>query len=688
MKYSAQVAVKNAGLIAWGCSALFSTARAEDAAPSARRPNLLLIVTDDQGWADLGCWKEKTLPIETPNIDRLAREGVRFTDAYATCPVCSPSRAALLTMRYQQRFGYYDNWEAQVGLDAGQVLLPNRLKPLGYRTAAVGKWHLGWFRHNHPLAMGFDSYYGFTGGMHDYFTADEGETWEGGPPDRNFMEENGKRLPPDALTYMPDQLTDKAIDFIKQNTEQPFFIYLAYNTPHGPLQAPDSYLKRYANDNTVPDKNRKLMRAMLDALDYNIGRLLDSLESTGLADDTLIIYTSDNGGVAAKGVSDHGPLFGSKGHLSEGGIRTCALGRWPGHWPSGVDYSEPVIGIDFSASMLAAAGIQPSGIREVEGTDLTPFLQGQKTGRPHDTLHWQMHHTDMGRWAVREGDWKLVKSLNIEGLFNLREDIGETRDLRKQYPEIAERLYRKHMEWRALNQPSRVNDDTRRVHIWELRFRKDMNPGGRKNQQSSVAVQSPAAGGFQQIERWDMEKESAVHSGCPEGWEFAGPLPYQAVWATDIASGGTRSLKIDDHDSRSLGLWCTERTVLKGSPKQLELGFRLKAAEMTGKWKISISYYDVDVANNYSPLIYREDCLIETTENELLVRREAHDEKTSAQLESSVYPLSGADEHGFVRVTSRLPVPEKAKSYRISFMSGWEPEATGTVWLDDVNVSY
>lgn len=436
------------------------------------RPNLILIVTDDQGWADLGCWKEKTEPIETPNIDRIARNGVRFTDAYASAPICSPSRAALLSTRYQQRFGYYDNWESQVGYDADQPILPRRLKPLGYRTAAIGKWHLGWFEHNHPLAMGFDFHYGFSGGMHDYFSADDGETWEGGPYDINFMEKNGQRLPSDELSYMPDNLTDAAIEFIGQEPKEPFFIYLAYTTPHGPHQAPEEYLRKQVANESASDAHRKMVLAMVDALDQNIGRLLDYLEETGQIDNTMIVYTADNGGLARKAGCSNGPLLGSKGYLSEGGIRTCAVGSWPARWPAGVDYREPVINIDFSASMLAAGGAP--ALAEDDGVDLTPFLCGEQQGRPHDTLHWQMHHTAMNRWAVREGDWKLVKARNVEGLFNLADDIGETTDLSGNYPEIVDRLKSKHQVWHQKNSPSRVNDDTRRVHIWELRFRKDM----------------------------------------------------------------------------------------------------------------------------------------------------------------------------------------------------------------------
>lgn len=441
---------------------------------AAKKPNIILIITDDQGWADIGVAEQRKHPIETPNMDRIAKNGVYFTDAYASAPICSPSRAALLTGRYQQRFGYYDNWESQVGYDEGQKILPMYLKSVGYRTAAIGKWHLGWFKHNHPRAMGFDYHFGFNGGMHDYFVTDNGETWEGGPFDVNFMEENGKILPKDSITYMPKDLTDKTLDFISGTEDQPFFIYLAYTTPHGPHQALVEDLKRYAKDKSIENPHRKVVRAMYDSLDRNIGRILDYLDDNQMSENTLIIFTGDNGGLREVAGCDNGPLYGSKGYLSEGGIRTVAAGCWPAKWPKGKVYRQPILNIDFSATMLVAAGVPESELVDVEGVNLTPYVNGVKKGRPHDTLHWQMHHTDMSRWAVREGDWKLVKARNKEGLYNLKKDIGEENDLSKRHPEIVERLKDKHMNWMKKNKPSRVTNDTRRVHIWELRFRKDM----------------------------------------------------------------------------------------------------------------------------------------------------------------------------------------------------------------------
>lgn len=461
---------------------------ARPAAAAKRRPNLIMIITDDQGWADLGCQTLRDRPVRTPNIDRIAERGVRMTDAYANAPICSPSRAALLTGRYQQRFGYYDNWESQVGFSPDQRIAPRLLKPLGYTCSAIGKWHLGWFRQNHPLAMGFDDHFGFSGGMHDYFEPANGETWEGGPYDVNWVTDNGRRV--ESLDYMPNDLTDHALEFIEANRENPFFIYLAYTTPHGPHQALEQDLERYIDDPDM-DPNRKVVRAMYDALDRNVGRLLDRLDALGLNDDTLIVYMGDNGGLAEHAGCDNGPLRGSKGYLTEGGIRVPAVACWPARIPAGTVYREPVMHMDILPTMLNAAGADPAALPPMEGVNLLPHWCGEASAPPHETLHWQMHHESMDRWAIRAGDWKLVRARNAEGLYNLREDIGETHDLSERHPEIVERLTRLHAQWHARNTPSRVNEATRRVHIWELRFREDMGDASRHSIEQVREVNRP-----------------------------------------------------------------------------------------------------------------------------------------------------------------------------------------------------
>jgi len=457
------------GAIATATSGCLGPSASTTSSINKKIPNLILIVTDDQGYGDLGC-QPHTLPIATPNIDRIAAEGIRMTDGYANAPICSPSRAAILTGRYAQRFGYYDNWEVQVGFDPDQRIAPRLLKPLGYRCAAIGKWHLGWFPDNHPLKMGFDYHYGFNGGMHDYFEPDSGETWEGGPFDVNWMTLNGERV--DTMKYMPDELTDRAIEFMDSSKDQPFFIYLAYTTPHGPHQAKDEDLEKYMNADMDP--HRKVVRAMYDALDRNVGRVLHYLDANHLTENTLLIYCGDNGGLHREAGCDNWILRGSKGHLTEGGIRIPFLARWPKQIPAGATYTQPIMHLDILPTLLAAAGAPASFSPEMDGTNLLPHWRGEQAHPPHPSLHWQMHHTVMNRWAIREGDWKLVYALNGDGLFNLKDDVSETTDLREKHPEIVEDLTRKHLAWNSRNQPSRVTDIKRRAHIWELRFQSDM----------------------------------------------------------------------------------------------------------------------------------------------------------------------------------------------------------------------
>lgn len=455
-----------AGLLLGGC-ATWSGEFAPEAPHAAKRPNLIIIMTDDQGYGDLGV-QPRLQEIETPNLDRLALEGIRMTDAYSNAPVCSPSRAALLTGRYQQFIGYYDNWESQVGFHADEIILPQYLKEAGYRTGICGKWHMGWFEHNHPLAKGFDDHFGFSGGMHDYFAADIGETWQGGAHDVNFVEHNGERR--DSIVYMTRDVTDHALDFIADAGDEPFFLYLPYTTPHTPLQAKEEDLARYAGRDDM-DTNRKVVRAMYDSLDRNVGRLLDYLDDTGLAENTMIVFYGDNGGLASG--CDNYVFHGSKGYLSEGGIRVPFLARWPAVLPAGTVYTKPTLHIDVMPTMLAAAGVTIPD--DASGVNLLPHWLGETATPPHVTLHWQMHHTAMNRWAIREGDWKLVQARNIEGLFNLADDPSESNDLREAHPEVAERLRARHEEWRKSTIPSRVTPETRRMNGWEIRFAHELH---------------------------------------------------------------------------------------------------------------------------------------------------------------------------------------------------------------------
>ncbi len=298
----------------------------------------------------------------------------------------------------------------------------------------------------------------------------------GGPFDTNWVTENGKRV--DSIKYMTDDITDHAIRFIDNSKCNPFFMYLAYTTPHGPHQAKTEDYKKYT-DKDMP-KARKTVRAMYDSLDENIGRLLDHLNENNMLENTFIVYCADNGGLHKKAGCDNWKLRGSKGYLTEGGIRVPFIMSWPKQLPAGKTYTEPVINIDIIPTMLAAAGGEFSGNYNMDGVNLIPYLTQKTTKRPHKTLHWQMHYTAMNRWAIRKGDWKLVYSLEGEGLFNLREDVSEANDLRDKYPQLVEELTQEHHRWHSQNKPSRVTGEKRRAHIWELRFRNDMGTGSQE----------------------------------------------------------------------------------------------------------------------------------------------------------------------------------------------------------------
>jgi arylsulfatase A-like enzyme len=404
-----------------------------DGAPSAqRRPNIVMIVADDMGYGDIGVHGSKDIP--TPNIDALARAGIRFTDAYVTGPHCSPTRAALLTGRYQQRFGYEVNMGAGAGPDAGlpisETTMADRLKAAGYRTALFGKWHLGSAGRLHPLARGFDEFYGFLGGDHSYL--------ESSPTGGNPLYEG--RTPVDTSGYLTDVLTDRAVAFVKREKSRPFFLYLAYNAVHTPMHATEKYLARFTG---ISDERRRTYAAMMSALDDGVGRTLAALRAEGLEEDTLIFFFSDNGGPTMAGTTINGatntPLRGSKRQTWEGGIRVPFMIRWKGRLPEGKIDSRPIAQIDVLPTALAAAGVEPTAAWKLDGVNLLPYLSGKQQGQPHEALYWRL----FAHMAIRKGPWKLVKTMegpllvadtaspDLSGaqLFNLQNDISEQHDL-------------------------------------------------------------------------------------------------------------------------------------------------------------------------------------------------------------------------------------------------------------------
>jgi arylsulfatase A-like enzyme len=411
-----------------------------DAPPAAkpRRPNVLIILLDDVGWAGIGCYGCKDIP--TPSMDALARGGARFTNAYVSAPLCSPTRAGLMTGRYQQRFGHEHNPGGgavnlgfEFGLPLTEVTLADTMRKAGYVTGIVGKWHLGQAPKYQPTARGFDEFFGFLGGAHPYFAAAAGR--KGGNPIMRGKE------PVEEKEYLTDAFTREAVAFIDKHKNEPFFLYLAYNATHMPMQAPQKYLDKFAD---IANERRRTHAAMMSCLDDGIGKVLARLKENDLEDDTLVMLVSDNGGPTLTTTSSNGPLRGYKGQVYEGGIRIPMIVRWPGRVPAGKVYEGPVISLDFAATAEAAAGTGPPPGHPLDGVDLAPYLGGTRRGAPHEYLFWRLGVQS----AVRKGTWKLVKfGERPLALYDLATDMGETKDLASEKPDVCGELAKALAEW-------------------------------------------------------------------------------------------------------------------------------------------------------------------------------------------------------------------------------------------------
>ncbi len=438
-------------------------------------PNVLLIVVDDLGYGELGCLGNRDLPrdIPTPHMDALARNGVLFTAGYVTASVCSPSRAAIMTGRYQTRFGHellpigQQNRDPLAGLSLSERTLADELKAAGYRTGLVGKWHLGGAPGYHPMDRGFDECFGFLNEGHFYvpppysgvtsflrrkvLPAGAVARWTEG----NIVwssEAGGDEPPYDAdnpllrgrqivteQEYLTDALTREAIQFIDRHRREPFFLYLAYNAVHSPMQCAKAYLERFSH---IEDIHRRVFAAMLANLDDDVGRVLDKIRAAGVERRTLVFLLSDNGGPTKELTSSNAPLRGGKGDMYEGGIRLPFIISWPGIVPVGMVDARAISAVDILPTSLAAAGRAMPRDRVLDGVDLVPFFRGQASSQPHESLYWRMG--DKAAW--RQGDWKLVihrlrnpAQRRVE-LFNLADDLGETTDLAQRRPQKAAEL--------------------------------------------------------------------------------------------------------------------------------------------------------------------------------------------------------------------------------------------------------
>ena len=427
------------------------------------KPNVLVILVDDLGYNDVSY--NGATQIQTTNIDRLVNSGIKFTSGYVTYPTCTPSRAGLLTGRYPSRFGLEGNltyapFDDNHGLPIEETLFPERLQEEGYRTGIVGKWQLGAAPKFNPLNRGFDYFFGFLGGSHDYWRSDTSV-----PDEESLTPLIENRGVGEFDGYLTDVLTDKAIDFIQEPGETPFFLYLAYNAPHGPLQAPDELVEKYSN---VDDLDRRIYLAMVDSLDQNIGRVLDALDDSALADNTIVFFLSDNGGLSGgesstKDHADNGLLRAGKNSFHEGGIRVPFVASWPARWPKGETYTPMVISLDIAATVLelASATLEDPD-RPIDGVDLDPFLRGVNDDPAHEALFWRDWRS--GGYAIRSGDLKLIKDRrNIEVpvpiqdtneipiLFNLMSDLSESQDLLAEDVRTAGELAGLWNEWNREN---------------------------------------------------------------------------------------------------------------------------------------------------------------------------------------------------------------------------------------------
>lgn len=416
---------------------------------NSNRPNVIIILADDLGYADVGFNGSEDIP--TPNIDKIANEGVKFTNAYVTYAVCGPSRAGLITGRYQDRFGFSRNPlfapnDVEMGLPLTEQTLATVLKPAGYKSVVLGKWHLGAHPDLHPLKRGFDNFYGFLSGGHDYFPKNytlndvfEADSQYDGY--RTKLLRDFERV--EEKEYLTDALSREAVHYIEKFRVQPFFMYLAYNAPHTPLQATEKYLERFSH---IKDKKRKTYAAMVSAMDDGIGKVLDKLEELRLSENTIVFFLSDNGGPERVNGSANGILRGGKGDLYEGGIHVPFAMRWPAKLGDNIVYDKPVSSLDIFTTAIGPVAEQLTLKNKLDGVDLVPFLTGHNNEMPHPQLFWRKFDAEWFGVRTAEGD-KLLSRKGEQTLFNLQKDISESQEIHDS--NIQETLMKKYLSWES-----------------------------------------------------------------------------------------------------------------------------------------------------------------------------------------------------------------------------------------------
>lgn len=412
---------------------------------SQEKPNIILLFADDAGYADFGFHGSKIM--KTPNLDKLANDGVKFTQGYVTDATCGPSRAGLITGKYQQRFGYQEinvpNYMSEnskflgddMGLPLDQKTIADYLKNLGYKNAVFGKWHLGNADRFHPLKRGFDEFYGFRGGARSYFPIkDPKNVHHDNKMERNFgvfEEPNG---------YLTDVLANEAISFIEKNQDRPFFVYLSFNAVHTPMDAKEEDLKQF------PDLKgkRKEVAAMTLALDRACGKVLNKLKELGLDENTIVVFSNDNGGPTDKNASLNLPLSGTKSNHLEGGLRVPYLIKWPKKFIAGKVYDYPVSTFDLLPTFYVAGGGNQEDLKDIDGINLIPFVTGLNKARPHEDLFWKKE----ARAVYRQNDWKLIRFADRPAeLYDLSKDITEQNNLAMQYPKRVRAMFKKLFDW-------------------------------------------------------------------------------------------------------------------------------------------------------------------------------------------------------------------------------------------------
>jgi arylsulfatase A-like enzyme len=409
------------------------------------QPNILLILSDDAGYADFGF--QGSTQMKTPSLDQLAKQSVRFSQAYVSAATCGPSRAGLYTGKYQQRFGFEENnvpgYMSQSGLtgeDMGlpldQKILANYLKELGYTTALFGKWHQGDADRFHPLKRGFDQFVGFRGGARSYYELTP-EDIKARPQDQL---ERGFGKIEKVDKYLTDLLADEVIDFILQSDNTPFMAMLSFNAVHTPMDVKTEHLALFPH----LSGKRQQLAAMAYAMDLAIERVLQSLVDKGIDNNTLVIYTNDNGGPSDTNHSNNYPLSGSKANHLEGGIRVPMLMRWPSNIAANSEYLQPVSLLDLVPTFVEVAGGDWRAIADIDGVSLLPYIKGENTGRPHQTLFWKKEN----RGAIRDMDWKLLRFPDRPAeLYNLANDISEQHNVANQHPDKVKQLYQQLFNW-------------------------------------------------------------------------------------------------------------------------------------------------------------------------------------------------------------------------------------------------